>query len=161
MTEVLTTCSIMTNCALVGFVSHGILFYFPDISPNQRVTKLSPALFTTHTLSPASLYIRNLEGGGSTVLGASRPPPPSSLSPYPLVAFTAHGTGIRLCQMLIECGTASALSSSARLCLPFFLCELCRLRGSRALAGIRLCRMCRPSPVCRLRGSTASAISFS
>ena len=88
MTEVLTTCSIMTNCALVGFVSHGILFYFPDISPNQRVTKLSPASFTTHTLSPASLYIRNLEGGGSTVLGASRPPPP--LLPLPLPTRRIH-----------------------------------------------------------------------
>lgn len=37
MMEVLSTCSILTNCALVGFVSHGLLFYFPDISSSERV----------------------------------------------------------------------------------------------------------------------------
>ena len=100
MTEVLTTCSIMTNCALVGFVSHGILFYFPDISPNQRVTKLSPASFTTHTLSPASLYIRNLEGGGSTVLGASRPPPPPPPSP---LTHSSHSLRTGLASGSVKC----------------------------------------------------------
>jgi len=35
--EVLTTLGIMTNCALVGFVSHGLAFYFPDMTPTERV----------------------------------------------------------------------------------------------------------------------------
>ena len=32
----------MTNCALVGFVSHGLLFYFPDLDPIQRVPRPAP-----------------------------------------------------------------------------------------------------------------------
>jgi hypothetical protein len=35
--DILATCSILTNCALVGFTSHGLYFYFPDMTPVERV----------------------------------------------------------------------------------------------------------------------------
>jgi len=35
--DILTTCSVLTNCALVGFTSHGLFFYFPKMIPVQRV----------------------------------------------------------------------------------------------------------------------------
>jgi hypothetical protein len=47
MMEVLTTCSIVTNCALVGFVSHGLLFYFPDMTSNERVRPRPRGAFHT------------------------------------------------------------------------------------------------------------------
>mmetsp|Transcript_9072 Transcript_9072/g.21112 ORF Transcript_9072/g.21112 Transcript_9072/m.21112 type:complete len:722 (-) Transcript_9072:33-2198(-) len=35
--DILSTCSILTNCALVGFTSHGLFFYFPNMNPVERV----------------------------------------------------------------------------------------------------------------------------
>jgi hypothetical protein len=35
--DIIATCSILTNCALVGFTSHGLFFYFPDMTPVERV----------------------------------------------------------------------------------------------------------------------------
>ena len=35
--DILATCAILTNCALVGFTSHGLFFYFPDMTPVERV----------------------------------------------------------------------------------------------------------------------------
>jgi len=35
--DIIATCSIMTNCALVGFTSHGLFFYFPNMTAVERV----------------------------------------------------------------------------------------------------------------------------
>eukprot|EP00960_Hanusia_phi_P041653 755100-Hanusia_phi.AAC.6 len=35
--DIISTCCILTNCALVGFTSHGLFFYFPDMTPVERV----------------------------------------------------------------------------------------------------------------------------
>ena len=35
--DIIATCSILTNCALVGFTSHGLFFYFPDMTGVERV----------------------------------------------------------------------------------------------------------------------------
>ncbi|KAJ1475819.1 calcium-activated chloride channel-domain-containing protein [Baffinella frigidus] len=36
--DILSTCSILTNCALVGFTSHGLFFYFPNMNPVERAS---------------------------------------------------------------------------------------------------------------------------
>jgi len=35
--DIIATCSILTNCALVGFTSHGLFFYFPNMTSVERV----------------------------------------------------------------------------------------------------------------------------
>mmetsp|Transcript_32539 Transcript_32539/g.50656 ORF Transcript_32539/g.50656 Transcript_32539/m.50656 type:complete len:150 (+) Transcript_32539:2045-2494(+) len=35
--DILTTCSIITNCALVSFTSHGLYFYFPHMTSVEKV----------------------------------------------------------------------------------------------------------------------------
>eukprot|EP00281_Chroomonas_sp_CCMP1168_P022841 CAMPEP_0206223206 /NCGR_PEP_ID=MMETSP0047_2-20121206/6365_1 /ASSEMBLY_ACC=CAM_ASM_000192 /TAXON_ID=195065 /ORGANISM="Chroomonas mesostigmatica_cf, Strain CCMP1168" /LENGTH=707 /DNA_ID=CAMNT_0053646073 /DNA_START=132 /DNA_END=2255 /DNA_ORIENTATION=- len=35
--DIITTAAILTNCALVGFTSHGLFFYLPDLDPVNRV----------------------------------------------------------------------------------------------------------------------------
>uniref|UniRef100_A0A0C3TDD7 Anoctamin transmembrane domain-containing protein n=1 Tax=Guillardia theta (strain CCMP2712) TaxID=905079 RepID=A0A0C3TDD7_GUITC len=35
--DIISTCCILTNCALVGFTSHGLFFYFPEMTPVERV----------------------------------------------------------------------------------------------------------------------------
>eukprot|EP00282_Hemiselmis_andersenii_P037798 CAMPEP_0169443350 /NCGR_PEP_ID=MMETSP1042-20121227/9308_1 /TAXON_ID=464988 /ORGANISM="Hemiselmis andersenii, Strain CCMP1180" /LENGTH=683 /DNA_ID=CAMNT_0009554571 /DNA_START=182 /DNA_END=2229 /DNA_ORIENTATION=+ len=35
--DIITTAAILTNCALVGFTSHGLFFYLPDLTPVERV----------------------------------------------------------------------------------------------------------------------------
>jgi hypothetical protein len=35
--DIIATCSILTNCALVGFTSHGLYFYFPNMTAVERV----------------------------------------------------------------------------------------------------------------------------
>ena len=35
--DIITTVSILTNCALVGFTSHGLFFYLPDLNSVERV----------------------------------------------------------------------------------------------------------------------------
>lgn len=35
--DIIATCSILTNCALVGFTSHWLFFYFPNMTSVERV----------------------------------------------------------------------------------------------------------------------------
>jgi len=57
--EIMTSVCIMTNCMLVGFVSNGLYFYFPDLTPE---TKIWTVIMAEHVLFLLKAFLESVLG---------------------------------------------------------------------------------------------------
>lgn len=78
--DIMTTVAILTNCALVGFTSHGLFFYLPDLTPVERV-------WVTVMIEHALLIFKVCE---QPLLLPSLSPSPACRSFFTLTRFYFH-----------------------------------------------------------------------